>query len=375
MWHVISLKPWTRVWLPEGARMRSFQKALAALALCVLCARVAQGAESYGEMYSGLDEDAGKRGEAMTYEQALQKAQQGQADKEVLDVFRKGYTELKGNYYMRKTNLAAILLDVANKQGEVSEWTAMYTEAQTLSRQVLAVFPDDEAAKANLKAAKNSLEMRSRQAGGQAPAPAQDSDVAEARRMLDDEGDDDEDDEDQEGEPVGAAGSSRPRAAMTYAQAIQRAQQGKADREVLAVFRDELEKGKASGNAEAIKGLKVNLAALIIDTAKDEAEQSVWQPMYAECIELCEEVLEFFPGDESALANKQAAQAWLDHRTQHVKKMEEAEFLSKMAEPLGPATHGGAPSPPSDGLTEEERARRMLLSDDDDDDEDEKDEL
>ena len=272
--------------------------------------------------------------------------------------------------------VAAILLDVANKQGEVSEWTAMYTEAQTLSRQVLAVFPDDEAAKANLKAATNSLEMRSRQAGGQAPALAQDSDVTQARRLLDDDDDDDEDDEDQEGEPSdgGGAAGSRPRAAMTYAQAIQRAQQGKADREVLAVFRDELEKGKASGNAEAIKGLKVNLAALIIDTAKDEAEQSVWQPMYAECIELCEEVLEFFPGDESALANKQAAQAWLDHRTQHVKKMEEAEFLSKMAEPLGPATHGGAPSPPSDGLTEEERARRMLLSDDDDD-EDEKDEL
>ena len=148
--------------------------------------------------------------------------------------------------------------------------------------------------------------------------------------------------------------------------AIQRAQQGKADQDVLAFFRNELEKAKAEGNAEAIKSLKINIAALIIDIAKNEAEQSVWRPMYAESIELSEQVLEFFQDDETAKANKQAAEAWLAHRTSQLQKQEEAEFLSKME--VRPGTHGRAPAPPSDGLTEEERARRMLLDDDDDDD-------
>jgi hypothetical protein len=309
-------------------------------------------------------------------EQAMQKAAKGGADREVLEEFRKGYEEVKSSYYMRKTNLAAVLLDVANKQGEVKEWTAMYKEAQTLSRQVLAVFPDNDEAQANLRAATNSLKMRTQQAGGQT-AEDEDGDVSRARRLLDDDDDEEEDDADQEGDSDGPAGGKphdggKPRAAMTYAEAIQRAQQGKADQDVLAFFRNELEKAKAEGNAEAIKSLKINIAALIIDIAKNEAEHSVWRPMYAESIELSEQVLEFFQDDETANANKQAAEAWLAHRTSQLQKQKEAEFLSKMEE--RPATHGRAPAPPSDGLTEEERARRMLL-DDDDDDEDGKEEL
>jgi hypothetical protein len=41
----------------------------------------------------------------------------------------------------------------------------MYKEAQTLSEEVLELYPDDEAAKANAKAAKNSLAFRSKAAG------------------------------------------------------------------------------------------------------------------------------------------------------------------------------------------------------------------
>lgn len=38
----------------------------------------------------------------------------------------------------------------------------MYKEAQALSEEVLEVYPDDDAAKANAKAAKNSLSFRSK---------------------------------------------------------------------------------------------------------------------------------------------------------------------------------------------------------------------
>jgi hypothetical protein len=307
--------------------------------------------------------------------QALQKAAKGEADGEVLEEIRKGYEEVKSRYYMRKTNLAAVLLDVANRQAKIEDWTAMYKEAQTLSRQLLAVFPTDTDAQANLRAATNSLKMRTQQAGGQA---AEDGDVSQARRLLSDDDDEEDDDADQEGDSDAPAGGKPPggwntasgdqRAAMTYAEAMQRAQQGKADEEVLAIFRNELEKAKDTGNAETIKTHKANLAALIIDIAKNEAEPRVWRPMYAESIELSEQVLEFFPDDATAKANKQAAEAWLAHRTSKLEKMEEAEFLSLMEERPGPATHGGAPAPPSDGLTEEERARRMLLDDDDEDD-------
>ena len=105
----------------------------------------------------------------------------GQADREKLEVFRKSYNEARNIYYRRKTNLAAILLDVANKEGQVSTWTDMYKEAQMLSRQVLAIFPNDEAAQANLRGATNSLRMRTEQAGAQVV----DDDEARARTLLD----------------------------------------------------------------------------------------------------------------------------------------------------------------------------------------------
>jgi hypothetical protein len=41
-------------------------------------------------------------------------------------------------------------------------WTAMYKEAQQLSTEVLKAYPTDDAALANLKAAKNSLSFRSK---------------------------------------------------------------------------------------------------------------------------------------------------------------------------------------------------------------------
>lgn len=51
---------------------------------------------------------------------------QGQADREVLDVFRNAYEEVRRGYndaliQERKTNLAALLLDVANKEGDPSK--------------------------------------------------------------------------------------------------------------------------------------------------------------------------------------------------------------------------------------------------------------
>ena len=45
---------------------------------------------------------------------------------------------------------------------DADAWTAMYKEAMTLSEEVLEVFPDDEAAVANARAAKNSLAFRSK---------------------------------------------------------------------------------------------------------------------------------------------------------------------------------------------------------------------
>jgi hypothetical protein len=50
---------------------------------------------------------------------------QGQADHEVLEVFRSAYEEVRRGYNdqlinERKTNLAALLLDIANKEGDPS---------------------------------------------------------------------------------------------------------------------------------------------------------------------------------------------------------------------------------------------------------------
>ena len=78
-------------------------------------------------------------------------------------MFRMGYQQVRAEYYSKKTNFAAILLDVANKQGEPKVWTDMYTQAQNLSKEVLAVMPDDESAKANLKGATKSLQFRTEQ--------------------------------------------------------------------------------------------------------------------------------------------------------------------------------------------------------------------
>ena len=52
---------------------------------------------------------------------------QGKADKQVLEVFRDAYEEVRRGYNEqlineRKVNLAAILLDVANKEGDPSLW-------------------------------------------------------------------------------------------------------------------------------------------------------------------------------------------------------------------------------------------------------------
>ena len=50
---------------------------------------------------------------------------QGEADREVLQVFRNAYEEVRRGYNdalinERKTNLAALLLDIANKEGDAS---------------------------------------------------------------------------------------------------------------------------------------------------------------------------------------------------------------------------------------------------------------
>lgn len=55
---------------------------------------------------------------------------QGQADHEVLAVFRNAYEEVRRGYNEqlineRKTNLAALLLDVANKEGDPSQFAKL----------------------------------------------------------------------------------------------------------------------------------------------------------------------------------------------------------------------------------------------------------
>ena len=59
----------------------------------------------------------------MTYQEALAKAQRGEADQQVLGVFQSAYEEAKRGsdaqlMNERKTNLAALLLDIANKIGD-----------------------------------------------------------------------------------------------------------------------------------------------------------------------------------------------------------------------------------------------------------------
>jgi hypothetical protein len=59
----------------------------------------------------------------MTYQEALAKAQRGETDEQVLGVFQSAYEEVKRGsdaqlINERKTNLAALLLDIANKLGD-----------------------------------------------------------------------------------------------------------------------------------------------------------------------------------------------------------------------------------------------------------------
>jgi hypothetical protein len=59
----------------------------------------------------------------MTYQEALAKAQRGETDQQVLGVFQSAHEEAKRGsdarlISERKTNLAALLLDIANKIGD-----------------------------------------------------------------------------------------------------------------------------------------------------------------------------------------------------------------------------------------------------------------
>ena len=140
-------------------------RAALVLVLTLACMSAAQ------ESYSGLDDDFVDQfnGEGshtqMTYTEALRKAQRGMADYEVLDVFRSGLEEVKSSYNEqlkndRKTNLAALLLDLANKEPDPGAWTSMYLEAEQLAKEVLQVFPYDDAARSNAAAARKSLNFR-----------------------------------------------------------------------------------------------------------------------------------------------------------------------------------------------------------------------
>lgn len=361
-----------------------FASALVALALCA--------AE---ESYSGLDDDLSPPvgstapGGSLSYAEALRRAQKGEADQAVLGAFRKQYADAKEGGADDTTlgplrvNLAAVLLDVANKIGEPDVWLPMYKEAQMLSHEALAIDPQDDAAQANLKAATNSISFRQSAAigGVAAPKPAggsADVDMESARALLLDD-DDDEDEDDQDGgidEPdVKPAGGG----VLTYAQAMVMAQEGKADNDVLQAFRDGLASAEAAGNANDIASKKTNLAAIFIDLAKTENDPAEWEPMYEECIKMCDDVLQVDPENESAKANKMAAGGWLEHRRKVQATMDaealERNFLDAMsstmdAEALERAK-AAARVPVNDGLSEEERAKRFLLEDD----EDEEDEL
>ena len=274
-----------------------FASALVALALCA--------AE---ESYSGLDDEISPPvgstapGGSLSYAEALRLAQEGKADQAVLGAFRKQYADAKEGgaddsaLGPLRVNLAAVLLDVANKVGEPDVWLPMYKEAQMLSHEALALDPQDEAAQANLKAATNSISFRQSAATGgvAAPKPAggsADVDMESARALLLDD-DDDDDEDDQDGgidEPdVKPAGGG----VLTYAQAMVKAQEGKADNDVLQAFRDGLASAEAAGNADDIASKKTNLAAILIDLAKTENDPAEWEPMYEECIKMCDDVLQ-----------------------------------------------------------------------------------
>jgi hypothetical protein len=173
-------------------------RAALVLVLTLACMSAAQ------ESYSGLDDDFVDQfnGEGshtqMTYTEALRKAQRGMADYEVLDVFRSGLEEVKSSYNEqlkndRKTNLAALLLDLANKEPDPGAWTSMYLEAEQLAKEVLQVFPYDDAARSNAAAARKSLNFRKGQLDRAVPGFMKE----DLNPMLLDEDDDDDDLRDQ----------------------------------------------------------------------------------------------------------------------------------------------------------------------------------
>jgi len=135
--------------------------------------------------------------QGMSYPEALQRAQNGEATLEVLKVFREAYEDSKKSFnealkIERKTNLAALLLDVANRQADPAVFMKMYREAEALSLEVIAVAPADDAANSNLKAARNSMQLRFPQGYDM------DDDVQASSSEEDDgiEGYDDDDDDD-----------------------------------------------------------------------------------------------------------------------------------------------------------------------------------
>ena len=76
---------------------------------------------------AGLDDDdpgtGSSRRSILTYQEALAKAQRGEADQQVLRVFQSAHEEAKRGYderliNERKINLAALRLDMANKIGD-----------------------------------------------------------------------------------------------------------------------------------------------------------------------------------------------------------------------------------------------------------------
>jgi hypothetical protein len=76
---------------------------------------------------AGLDDDdpgtGSSRRSILTYQEAFAKAQRGEADQQVLRVFQSAHEEAKRGHderriNERKINLAALILDMANKIGD-----------------------------------------------------------------------------------------------------------------------------------------------------------------------------------------------------------------------------------------------------------------
>mmetsp|Transcript_36351 Transcript_36351/g.56814 ORF Transcript_36351/g.56814 Transcript_36351/m.56814 type:complete len:146 (-) Transcript_36351:249-686(-) len=103
----------------------------------------------------------------LSYSQAAELAQRGNTDKQVLATFRKGLKEAEDEAGVnsktaldRANNLAAALLDAANKEGDPETFIQMYRESEELSLRIQKAYPDDKAASSNLKAARQSMIYR-----------------------------------------------------------------------------------------------------------------------------------------------------------------------------------------------------------------------